>query len=368
MRETKWFSFRKIAGKVWNLQRTRPSPEHVRLNYKSSKKAQPAKRVLKYHKCGRKAYKLPADAVGWLVNRMLALRRTVICTSSILQRDIAKEKGIVVSQRQIRRKLNEKGYHWLPRHKKPKLSKARMAERARFCKDVVAMTEDELEQHIALSMDGLVLAAPPEDALARQNHCHYDDNCVYRKKGEIEPLTGHDDYVQQIPEARVVPLWGGIAKGGFVAITFHKSRKLNQGEWCKLVRNGTVSTAVRRLWPKSRRGPWKLLCDNEKFLNAKLSRAEHLRRNISLWQIPAKSPDLNPVERYWSWLRRRLRDMDLDDLVKGKPPATKAQYKARIRGITQTEKSKTVARNLIRGLRKICQTVADGGGARHPNA
>ena len=59
--------------------------------------------------------------------------------------------------------------------------------------------------------------------------------------------------------------------------------------------------------------------------------------------------------------------MDLKDLTAGKLPATKVEYKARIRALVKTNESKIVARNLVRGLRKVCGVVARSG-RRHPKA
>ena len=51
----------------------------------------------------------------------------------------------------------------------------------------------------------------------------------------------------------------------------------------------------------------------ESFLRAKVCKAAYLAKKISLWDVPAKSPDLNPVEMFWGWLRRKLRLMALAD-------------------------------------------------------
>ena len=83
-----------------------------------------------------------------------------------------------------------------------------------------------------------------------------------------------------------------------------------------------------------------------------------------MWHVPARSPDLNPVERYWSWLRRRLRALDLMDAKAKKPIMSKVAYKARVRRVMNTARSKTVAGNIVGGFRKTCREIhALGGGA-----
>ena len=63
---------------------------------------------------------------------------------------------------------------------------------------------------------------------------------------------------------------------------------------------------------------------------APASRKAYRACGVSLWKLPAKSPDLNPVEKYWSWLRRRMRAMDLADQSAKRPALGKAAYKARL--------------------------------------
>jgi hypothetical protein len=73
---------------------------------------------------------------------------------------------------------------------------------------------------------------------------------------------------------------------------------------------------------------------------------------------------MNPVEKFWAWLRRQLKAMDLADLVNKRPPTTKAQLKARVRCLLRSAKAKVVARNYVRGLRNVClEIIKNKGGA-----
>ncbi len=108
------------------------------------------------------------------------------------------------------------------------------------------------------------------------------------------------------------------------------------------------------------RGPWRVLCDNESFLKA--SNAAHMKVNVVLSKIPPRSPDLNPVEKFWGWMRKQLRAMDLDDLVRKRQPVTKAQLKARVRRLMRSAKAKRVAKNFVKGLRNVCFEVLEKGG------
>ena len=120
---------------------------------------------------------------------------------------------------------------------------------------------------------------------------------------------------------------------------------------------------LRQLNPGIKDRPWRVLCDGEKFLHSKESKAVCEVRKVSLWAIPPRSPDLNPIEKFWSWFRRELRKRDLQDYKQKKACLTKPQYVARAQQVLQTTKAKRVASNIACGFRKTCKEVADKKGA-----
>lgn len=74
--------------------------------------------------------------------------------------------------------------------------------------------------------------------------------------------------------------------------------------------------------------------------------------------VPPKSPDLNPVEMYWSWVRRTLCRMDLVDLQKKRPVPGKFQYKQRVTKLLKSKKAQEVARNCFLRLQKHAKLVS----------
>ena len=140
---------------------------------------------------------------------------------------------------------------------------------------------------------------------------------MWRKDHEanLPELASDDSYEKQVPLSRAIPLWGGLSADGFAPVLFHPSRKTNQDEWSKAVREGKITEALRQLNPKKKKStPWTILCDGESFLRARKSMEAYASKKIVLWDVPAKSPDLNPIEIFWGWIRKRLRNMDLEDL------------------------------------------------------
>ena len=170
-----------------------------------------------------------------------------------------------------------------------------------------------------------------------------------------------------MPIARAVPLWGGISAGGFAIVLFHDAKKVCTEEWVRAVGRGKLTTAIKTLAPVKPRGPWHVICDNEKFLWAGASLDACAAERIKLWKMPAKSPDLNPVEKFWGWLRRQLRVKDLADLRAGRPPIGKLAFKARLRSICSSQRARTVATNFAMGLKRVCKAVVKNKGARVRN-
>ena len=80
-------------------------------------------------------------------------------------------------------------------------------------------------------------------------------------------------------------------------------------------------------------------------------------RQVSLWQIPARSPDLNPIERYWAWLRRTLRKQDLKDMTRKRPVPGRMMYGVRVRRVVASRASQLHASKCVRGLAKVCREV-----------
>ena len=105
-----------------------------------------------------------------------------------------------------------------------------------------------------------------------------------------------------------------------------------------------------------------MLCDNEGFLDCKGAKAQYTKIGIKLWHVPPRSPDLNPVEKFWAWLRKHLRKLDLKDAVAKRPVLTRMAYRERVKRVLKTRKAQTVARNCTLGLRNVCRKVVRGGG------
>ena len=201
----------------------RPSPTQCRDVYKNFSQTL-GRRKLMYNRCGRKAWKIPSAVEKFVVRRMLALRTRQICTTTTLQRELLESMHTELACSTIRKILTKRGYRWLPRAQKPKYSSEDKKQRLQFAEFVLNMTPEEYGRYLTMAMDGVVLAVPPEDAVARENFCRIGETHMWRKPSEAAKpeLAGKDTYNKQVPTSRAVPMWGGIGVGGFGLVMFHQ--------------------------------------------------------------------------------------------------------------------------------------------------
>ena len=163
--------------------------------------------------------------------------------------------------------------------------------------------------------------------------------------------------------SRAIPLWGAISATGFTHVVYHRRKKLTVADWAHALDSGCFTRAVDELQDPRAREPRRILCDNEKFLVSKTIRPRYRENNVELLPIPKRSPDLNPIESFWGWLRRRLRVLDLNDLQNGREPMGKTAYKKRIKVVLRSAKAQAVARAKFKAFKKVCMEVARKHGA-----
>ena len=364
LRDVQGLSFKQIAQKVQNLAGKRPSPRTC-CQYYHSFSASAGRRKAGYKKCGRSAWKLTPAVKKWIIQTLKKRRCEGACTCASLRLELAREWGIAAEVCTIRKYIQSQGFKWLPRGQKRKYTQQQMQQRYKFAHSVVALGPARLRQKLSFSMDGCVLTLPPRDLTDRLNLLRQSQTHMWRLKSErLSPkLAGQDMFGKQATLERSIPLWAGISAGGFAAVSFHAKKKLTKVEWVSALRAGKLVDAVKSLGPVKPNGPWHLLCDNEAFLNAADCKAEYRKLNLRLWRIPAKSPDLNPVELFWSYLRNRLRRLDLSDALRKRPALSKMAYKARVRSVLASAHAQAAAKRIAKGYIKTCKEIVRRGGA-----
>ena len=191
---------------------------------------------------------------------------------------------------------------------------------------------------------------------------------MWRKKGEAASpaLAGADEFSKQVPLSRSIPIWGGISADGFAPVVFHEEKKLDNIQWAKVVREGALTEALRKINPGAR-GPWTILCDNETFLRHPAAMRAYAAKNISLWGVPPRSPDCNPVEMFWGWTRRQLRLKDLEDIRQKRPVLGKLAYTQRVKALFRSKRAQDVAKQFAKKLKSTCKQIIKRKGAAARN-
>ena len=199
LREVHGESYDEIRKKVRNLSGKKPSEWLVRETcHKFSNRK--GKRTFKYKNCGRRPWKVTPQIRSHVVRRLRSLRNVCVCTSTTLQREVAKEFTVQLESSTIRRILQKAGFKWLPRSQKPKLSKALKEQRVAFVEAVLKLGPAAVRRKLSLSMDGVVLSCTPKDPVDRENWCKFGDTHMYRKPSESNTpsLAGQDVYGKQV--------------------------------------------------------------------------------------------------------------------------------------------------------------------------
>ena len=115
--------------------------------------------------------------------------------------------------------------------------------------------------------------------------------------------------------------------------------------------------------PGRHEGPRRLLCDNESFMAGNECKKEYRKRNIQLLNIPPRSPDFNPIESFWGWLRQAMRRRDLEDLRNKRPALGKTAWMCRLKRLLKTQKAQNVAKKKFQNFKKVCKVVYKKNGA-----
>ena len=159
------------------------------------------RRPYKYHKCGRRPWKLTRDVQQFVIRTLLAKRVKEVVTSSSLAEAVASEKGVLIEASSIRKFLQRRGYMWLPRRQKRKYTDDDRVRRMSFAHNVLRLSDHALRFKLAMSLDGVVISMPPTSDVDRFNYCWGGFSHMWRKRGEANSprLGGNDDYEQQAP-------------------------------------------------------------------------------------------------------------------------------------------------------------------------
>ena len=183
LREVRGLTFPDIAKQVYDLTGKHPKPRlcpeyYMRFNRRSGRAASG------YSRCGRKKWKVTKEVERYIVNKLKEMRTKCVCTSTILQMELAKERRVELSASMIRKVLKENGYQWRVRRQKRKYSNDQKKDRLEKARRILRLTRAELREKLSFAMDGVVVLMPPADPIERLNWCRFPETHIYRKLSE----------------------------------------------------------------------------------------------------------------------------------------------------------------------------------------
>ena len=81
---------------------------------------------------------------------------------------------------------------------------------------------------------------------------------------------------------------------------------------------------------------------------------EYRKKKLQLLNISARSPDFNPIESFWGWLRQAMRRKDLEDLRNKRPALGKTAWTCRLKRVLKSKKAQSVAKSKFINFKKVC--------------
>ena len=228
---------------------------------------------------------------------LMGLRKSA---GSFTSKSIQTDSGVNhVSNRTIRRCLNRGGYYYLQSRKKGLLLKTDLTKRLQFCHKVrrLKITQQFWREGISFYLDGKGFeyktnprgaARCPSTREWRQKGEGLRVDCV--AKGKKEGCTNANFMVAIAYNHGAV-----ICKQYFGPITGEKFAGIIHSEFKNAFKNSEN--------PKGKR----FLMDGCPRQNSKIAKKAMAEVGGVLFAIPARSPDLNPIENFFHLVARRLR-------------------------------------------------------------
>ena len=223
-----------------------------------------------------------------------------------------------ISQRTGQRLLNEVGYKYSTPRRKGVLQRGDAAKRLRFAKEWVTEDEDFWKEGIAFYFDGagfIHKTNPYQDALACRGK-------IWRTKSE--GLSQHCTSKGK-KEGN-----GGRQAKFFVAISYdqgvilaHQYDKLNGESFAQFIREN-----FSKLFQKCGKSSKTWLQDGDPSQNSAKSRAAQEEVGADLLPIPLRSPEFNPIENVFAFVKKELRLNAIKEMIQEE---TFEEFSARVK-------------------------------------
>lgn len=258
--------------------------------------------------------------------------REMLKNRKVTAKEIINEVGLGVSQRTVRRRLNEKGYSSFFQRKRPFINKRNRRKRVKWARDHLNWTDDDWDKVLWSDESPYTFRYQGKVRVwGRKN----EKNRPCCTKGTLKFGGGK------------INVWGCFSSGGIGHIHLVKGI-LKQRQYRTILRHHMIPSA-QRLFGRSR---WIFQQDNDPKHTAKSIQRWTRRRRLDVMPWPAQSPDLNPIENLWGILDSRLRNRTCANATE--------LYKTIKRGWRQIPNQ--TLENLVNSMHKRCKDVIKSRG------
>lgn len=259
----------------------------------------PLRHLVRRNRAGGRPRSLSRRQERALLRNLNKLRMLEGNFSSRRLMEVSGLNNLHVSDRTIRRALNRHGYRYLQSRKKGLLTKADFASRVAFAKRVRQQYARDLFTHqIAFYLDGtsfVFKTNPLDQACAPRGR-------VWRKRSEGLALGCTAKGSKVGTGGRVVKLMVAISYNEGVVVC-EPYQELNGDYFADFIRRKFVAMFARA----DKEGSRLFVQDGDPSQNSRAARDAMREVQAELFPIPARSPDLNPIENIFKLVGDRLR-------------------------------------------------------------
>ena len=199
-------------------------------------------------------------------------------TSEEVANKISK-KGVIVSSRTVRRRLNQSGLNYGRPTKKPLLKPEHIKKRLNWA-----------SENINRDWSRVVFT---DESTFRYNQCI---NRLWKRKGEHK-------IVRVVKSSTKVNLYGSFSARGFGKLVIFTGN-LTGKKLVQIYKRGLLPSAQKMYGNKT--SNWILQEDNDPKHKSRVANAWKAENNIQVMSWPPYSPDCNPIENVWGLLKTKL--------------------------------------------------------------
>jgi len=211
-------------------------------------------------------------------------------SSTQLQDDLA-QKGYDVTDRTIRRIRIDLGYNKVKSSLLPNLSEGNIKSRLDYC-----------VKHITDKFSNAVFTDESNFQLAANNQVLW-----YRRDEEDKP------HLTKPRNNKKIMIWGGISRKGQTPLYIYRlgeGEKVTAESYVECIEDSLIDVMDRKFG----KNKWRLLQDNARPHAAQYTQEFIEENNIRLIVHPPYSPDLNPIEKVWAWMKSDIVQTTYDNV------------------------------------------------------